>query len=102
MRGEDWSCKEPGVNVLVLTEALDAEGQAAKGFDIRESLHATNHLADYINAVPQGRTVRAFVQWKLSKGSLSTFYLYQLPSPSSKRPFIIILFKIMLVKRRGI
>lgn len=62
VRGEDRSCKEPGVNVLVLTETLDAGGDDAKGFATHESLHAANRLADYLNAVPQGRTVLIAVQ----------------------------------------
>lgn len=62
VRGEDRSCKEPGVNVLVLTETLDAGGEDAKGFATHESLHAANRLADYLNDVPQGRTVLIAVQ----------------------------------------
>lgn len=62
VRGEDRSCKEPGVNVLVLTETLDAGGDDARGFATHESLHAANRLADYLNAVPQGRTVLIAVQ----------------------------------------
>lgn len=58
VRGEDKSCKEPGMNVLVLTEALDAGKEVAKGFATHESLHAANRFADYLNAVPHGRTVR--------------------------------------------
>lgn len=46
------------MNVLVLTEALDAGREVAKGFATHESLHAANRLADYLNAVPHGRTVR--------------------------------------------
>eukprot|EP00752_Nemacystus_decipiens_P002251 g2132.t2 len=62
VRGEDKSCKEPGINVLVLTETLDAGGDDAKGFATHESLHAANRLADYLNAVPPGRTVLIAVQ----------------------------------------
>lgn len=62
VRGEDRSCKEPGVNVLVLTETLDAGGDDARGFATHESLHAANRLADYLNAVPQGRTVLVAAQ----------------------------------------
>lgn len=58
VRGEDRSCKEAGMNVLVLTEALDAGDEVAKGFATHESLHAANRLADYLNSVPHGRTVR--------------------------------------------
>lgn len=57
VRGEDWSCKEPGVNVLVLTENLGAGGEIAKGFHTQESRHAGHLLADYLHAVPHGRTV---------------------------------------------
>lgn len=57
VRGQDWSCKEAGVNVLVLTEALDADGEVAKGFATHDSFDAANRLADYLNAVPKGRTV---------------------------------------------
>lgn len=58
VRGEDRSCKEPGINVLVLTETLDAGDELAKGFATHESLHAANRLADYLNSLPYGRTVR--------------------------------------------
>ncbi|CAM9143892.1 unnamed protein product [Scytosiphon promiscuus] len=57
VRGEDRSCKEPGINVLVLTENLDTGKEFAKGFATHESLHAANRLADYLNSVPYGRTV---------------------------------------------
>lgn len=58
VRGEDFSCKEAGVNVLVLSESLDVGGEAAKSFALQESRHAANQLADYLNDVPVGRTVR--------------------------------------------
>lgn len=64
VRGQDWSCKEAGVNVLVLTEALDADGEVAKGFATHDSFHAANRLADYLNAVPEGRTVSLCI-WQL-------------------------------------
>lgn len=65
VRGEDRSCKEPGINVLVLTETLDAGDEIAKGFATHESLHAANRLADYLNSVPYGRTVR--MVWRLHR-----------------------------------
>lgn len=46
------------MNVLVLTESLNAGREVAEGFSTQESLHSANRLADYLNAVPQGRTVR--------------------------------------------
>lgn len=63
VRGEDRSCKEPGMNVLVLTETLDAGGQVATAFATHESVHASNRLADYLNNVPRGRTVRRRPYW---------------------------------------
>lgn len=57
VRGEDWSCKEAGVNVLVLSDGLDAAGEIAKEFALQESQHAANRLADYLNHIPMGRTV---------------------------------------------
>lgn len=61
VRGEDWSCKEAGMNVLVLSEDLDSAGEISKGFALQESQHAANRLADYLNHVPTGRTVRPIV-----------------------------------------
>ncbi|CAM9148503.1 unnamed protein product, partial [Sphacelaria rigidula] len=55
VRGEDWSCKEAGMNVLVLSEDLDSAGEISKGFALQESPHAANRLADYLNDVPTGR-----------------------------------------------
>lgn len=63
VRGQDRSCKEPGVNVLVLTDALDAGGEIAKGFATHQSIHAANGLADYLSTVPHGRTVSANGAW---------------------------------------
>lgn len=57
VRGEDWSCREAGVNVLVLTEGLEARGDLAKGFAIHQSGGASDRLADFLGSVPQGRTV---------------------------------------------
>ena len=100
MRGHDWSSKEPGVNVLVLTEMLDAGGQMAKGFDIRESLDATNRLADYINAVAQGRTVRKCTKCNINartslqyhSTSLAVYYTWYI----SRVSLILILYGIFI------
>lgn len=46
------------MNVLVLSEDLDSAGEISKGFALQESPHAANRLADYLNDVPTGRTVR--------------------------------------------
>lgn len=57
VRGEDWSCREAGMNVLVLSDDLDSSGEIAKGFALQESPHAANRLTDYLNHIPIGRTV---------------------------------------------
>lgn len=45
------------MHVLVLAETLDAEGKVSKAFPTHESSHAASGLAEYLDAVPQGRTV---------------------------------------------
>lgn len=69
VRGEDRSCNEPGVRVLVLTETLDAEDRVSKAFATHESSHAASALAEYLDAVPQGRTV----SWKAYECKFESF-----------------------------
>lgn len=57
VRGEDWSCKEAGINVLVLSEGLEASSEMTKVFPVHEFKTAANRLSDYLNAIPQGHTV---------------------------------------------
>lgn len=66
------------MNVLVLTETLDAGGQVATAFATHESVHASNRLADYLNNVPQGRTVRKRSCWIYASSSWlpSSTYTY--------------------------
>lgn len=45
------------MHVLVLAETLDAEGKVSKAFATHESSHAAIGLAEYVDAVPRGRTV---------------------------------------------